>query len=198
MDYYCNICDKSINDKLRNKHNKTKRHYFMKNYVTNIYKYNDIVWGDVENILHENIVSHDNKLNEFKTYVSCQINDDVETNVYKNESDMRVVLPTFFEPFKTYDMGTLYVQIAGKMICKTICENLRSKYDINCTPDMKIRNLKIKFIFISRCSNMTYRYQLEQPKPMIESKMVEHIKNKSHEEQIIKYKLLTCKRNHLY
>ena len=192
MDYYCNVCDKTINNKPRNKHNKTKIHHSMKNYVTNIYNYYDIVWCDVENILHENIISQDNKFNEFKTYVSCQINDDVEIKVYKNESDMRVVLP----PFLGWDVGTLYVHVAGKMVCKTICENLRSKYDINCTPDMKIRNLTIKFI--SRYSNMTYRYQLEQPRPMIESKMVKHLKNKSYEEQINNYNFLTCKHNHLY
>ena len=91
---------------------------------------------------------------------------------------MRKVLPTFIELFKTlYEVGTLYVQIAGKMICKTICENLRSKYDINCTPDMKIRNLTIKFI--SRYRNMTFRYQLQHSRPMIESKIVKNIK-KSH------------------
>ena len=147
MDYYCNICDKTIINKPRNKHNKTKSLYFMKNYVTNIYNYNDIVWDDVENILHENIISHGNKFNEFKTCVSCKINDDVEINVYKNASDMSVVLPTWIEPFKTlYEVGALYVQSAGKMICKTICENLRSEYDIICTPDMKIRNQTIKFI----------------------------------------------------
>ena len=60
MEYYCNICDKTINHKSEYSHNKTKNHYFMKNYVTNLYNYNDIVWGDVENILHENIFSHDN------------------------------------------------------------------------------------------------------------------------------------------
>ena len=192
MRYYCNVCDKTIINKPRNKHNKTKSPYFMKTSVTNIYNYIDIVWGDVENIFHENIISHDNKFNEFKTYVSCQINDDVEVKVYKNESDMRVVLP----PFLGWDVGTLYVHVAGKMICKTICENLRSKYDINCTPDMKIRILTITFI--SRYSNMTFRYQLEQPRPMIKSKMIKHIKNKSHEEQISNYKFLTCKHNHLY
>ena len=79
--YYCIICDRSINDKPRNKHNKTKSYYFMKNYVTNIYIYNIIVWDDVENILHENIISHNNKFNEFKTYVSCKISDDLEINV---------------------------------------------------------------------------------------------------------------------
>ena len=42
MDYYRNICDKTINHKSKNKHN-TKRHYFMKNYMTVIYNYNGIV-----------------------------------------------------------------------------------------------------------------------------------------------------------
>ena len=95
MDYYCAICDRSINYKHRNKHDKTKRHYFMKNFVTNNYNYNNIIWGDVEKILHENIISHNNKFNEFKTYVSCKINDDVELKVYKNNSDMNLVLSTF-------------------------------------------------------------------------------------------------------
>ena len=66
MDYYCAICDRSVSDKHRNKHNKTKRQYFIKNFVTNIYKYNDTVWDDVEKILHENFNSHNNKFNEFK------------------------------------------------------------------------------------------------------------------------------------
>ena len=40
---------------------------------------------------------------------------------------------------------------------------------------------------------MTYRYQLEQPRPMIESKMVKYIKYKSHEEQINNYNFIACK-----
>ena len=71
--------------------------------------------------------------------MSCKINDDVEKKVYKNESDLRVLLPTFLE-------GTLYVHIAGEMICKNIRENLSSKYDINCNADMEIKNLTIKFV----------------------------------------------------
>ena len=54
----------------------------MKVYVTNTYNYNDIVWDDVEQILHENIISHNNKPNEFKIYVSYKINDDVEIKIY--------------------------------------------------------------------------------------------------------------------
>ena len=185
MDYYCAICDRSINYKHRNKHDKTKRHYFMKNFVTNIYNYNDIIWGDVEKILHENIISHNNKFNDFKTYVSCKINDDVELKVYKNNSDMNLVLSTFNEEEK------LYVHIAGEMICNGIRKNLCSKYNINCTPDMEIRNLTIKFV--SRYRNMTFRHQLQQPRSMLETKMVKHIKYMSYEEQSDKYNFLTCK-----
>ena len=191
MDFYCNICDKSINDKPRNKHNKTKRHHFMKKYVTNTYNYNDILWDDVEKILHENIISHNNKFNEFEIYVSCEINDVVEIKVYINEFHLHAVLPTFLDVYQLYEIGTTYVHIAGKMICKTIRENLSSKYGINCIPDMKIRNLTIKFV--SRYHNMTFRYQLQQPRPMIESKMVKHIKYLSHEVQTNNYNFLTCK-----
>ena len=138
MSYYCYICDKSINQKSKKRHNKTKRHYLMIKYVTNIYNYNDIAWDDVEKILHENIISHNSNFDEFKFYVSCKINDDVEIKVYKNHLDLRAILPTFLEPFETlYDVGTVYVQVAGKMICNNIRENLNSKYDNNCTPDME-------------------------------------------------------------
>ena len=125
--------------------------------------------------------------------MSCKINDDLEIKVYKNNFDLRAVLPTFIEPFKSKNikMGTLYVHIAGEMICNNFRENLISKYDINCTLDMEIRNLTIKFV--SRYRNMTFRHQLQQPRSMLETKMVKHIKYMSYEEQSDKYNFLTCK-----
>ena len=92
---------------------------------------------------------------------------------------MCVVLPTFLDVYSLYDGGTLYVHVAGKMICNNFRENLSSKYDINCAPDMKIRNLTIKFV--SRYSNMTYRYYMQQPRSMEVSRMVKHM---SHEEKM--------------
>ena len=40
---------------------------------------------------------------------------------------------------------------------------------------------------------MSYRYQLQQPKPMIKSKLINYIKYMSHEEQINNYNFSTCK-----
>ena len=45
--------------------------------------------------------------------MSCKINDDVEIKVYKDEFDLGVVLPTFTDVYAVYDMGTVYVQVAG-------------------------------------------------------------------------------------
>ena len=144
------ICDKTRSQIYKNRYKKTKRHFFMKNYVTETYNYNDIVRDDVELILHENIISHNNKFNEYKIYVSCKINDDVEIEVFKDEHDLCIVLHTFL------GVNTLYVHVASKMICNIIRENLCSRYDIICTPNMKIKNLTKKFV--SRYDNMTYNY----------------------------------------
>ena len=101
--------------------------------MTNTYNYNDIVWVDVEHILHENIISHKNKFNEFEIFVSCKINNDVEIKVNKAGHDLCVALHTFL------GVDTLYVHVAGKMICNIIRENLSSGRDGKCTPDMKIK-----------------------------------------------------------
>ena len=153
----------------------------MKNYVTNIYNYSDIIWSDVEYIHRENIIIHKNKFNEFRIYVLCKKNNNVKINVYKSSFELHALLPIFLPEYKFYDVGTLYIQIADKMICETFCENPRSKYDINCTPDMKIRNLRIKSV--SRYDNMTFRYQIEQPRRILETNMIKHIKNMVEEEQ---------------
>ena len=158
--FYCEICDKTIDHKSKNRHNKTKRHYFMENYV--------------EQVLHENIFSHNNKFNELKIYLSCKINDDVEIKVYKDENDLCVVLDTLL------GVDTLYVHVASEKICNIIRKNVSSRCDVNFTPDMKIKNVTKKIV--SRCGNMTYRYYLQQPRQMIETKMVKHVKNMSENE----------------
>ena len=157
----------------------------MKNYVTNISNYNDIVLGDVEKILHENIISHNNKYNDFKIIVSCKVNDDIEIEVFKTHLHLCALV----YPFTGID--TLYVHIAGKKISNIIRENLTSRCNIKCTHNMYIKNLSIKFI--SRHGNMTYRHQLEQPRSILVSKIVKHIKYMSHEEQVNNYNFLTSK-----
>ena len=101
-------------------------------------------------------------------FLSCKINDDLEIEVYRDEHNLCIVLHTFL------GVDTLYVNVASKMVWNIIQENLCSRYDINCTPDMN-KNLSVKIV--SRYDNMTYRYYMQQPRQMIETKMVKHVKN---------------------
>ena len=117
--------------------------------------------------------------------MSCKINDDVEIEVNKDEHDLCVVLHIFL------DVDTFYVHVASKMICNVIRETLSSRYDINCTPDKKLKNLTIKFV--SLYDIKTYRYYMQQPRQMIETEMVKHGKNLSQEEKFFNYNLITCK-----
>ena len=114
----------------------------------------------------------------------CKINDDVETKANKDEHILCVVFHTFL------GVNTFCVQVASKMICIIIRENLSSRCDINCTPDLKIKNLTKKFV--SPYDNMTYRYYMQQPRQMRETKMVKHVK-KMPEEEIDNYSFLTYK-----
>ena len=156
----------------------------MKKYVTKIYNYFDNVWGDVEKILHEKIISHNNKFNEYKIFVSCKINDDIEIEVYKNGHDLRALLYLFLVS------DTLYVHVAGKMICNIFRDVLSSTYNIKPTCDMPLKNMSINFI--SRYDNMTFRHQPQQPRPMIESKMIKYIKYMSEDEQSNNYNFINC------
>ena len=158
----------------------------MKNSETNTYNYKDNVWEDVEKTLHENNFSHNNKFIGFKFFVSCKENDDIEKSVYKDEHELCVVLHTFL------GVKTLYVHVAGEMICNIIRENLSSRYDIHCTPDTKIKN--VTKTFVSGYYNMAYRYQLQQPRPMMESEMVKHKKYVPHEEKTNIYNVITYKK----
>ena len=90
------------------------------------------------------------------------------------------------------DGDTLYVHVAGKMICNIIRKNLSSQRGFNCTPDMKTKNLTRNFV--SRYSKMTHRYYMQQPRPIIETKMVKQVKDMSEEEKNINYNFLTYKR----
>ena len=164
MRFYCEMCDKTINRRSRNRHNKTNRHDFMKNDVTNIYNYNATVLDDIEDIFHEKIINHNNNIDEFETKVICKINDDIEIKFYKSQLDLHALM----FPFSVKD--TLYVHVAGKTIYGDIWEVLSAAYIINPVADILIKILSIEFI--SRYKNLTFRYQLLQPRTILESKMI--------------------------
>ena len=46
MDYYCEICDKTIKNKSKTKHHKSKNHLHMKSYIRDEHIVGDVYWKD--------------------------------------------------------------------------------------------------------------------------------------------------------
>ena len=73
--YYCQDCDKHINQKVKQKHIKSKSHLYMYyNFVTNKYNIGDVYWGGIENIIHEYIKENSTKFYAFTILVRCKLN----------------------------------------------------------------------------------------------------------------------------
>ena len=53
MDYYCDICDKTIKRKSKTKHIKSKNHLHMKSYVREKHTIGDVYWKDFYKVIRE-------------------------------------------------------------------------------------------------------------------------------------------------
>ena len=62
MEYYCNICCKTIKHKSKKKHINSKKHIFLSPHVTNRYQINNPKHDEIEDILEKNIKEHTKKL----------------------------------------------------------------------------------------------------------------------------------------
>ena len=53
MDYYCEICDKTIKNKSKTSHLKSKNHLYMKTYVRDEHIVGDVVWKDFYRVIRD-------------------------------------------------------------------------------------------------------------------------------------------------
>ena len=75
MDYYCEICDKTIKNKSKTKHHKSKNHLHMKSYVREEHIVGDIYWKDFYRVIHSYVDINRKKFPVFKTVVRCKLFD---------------------------------------------------------------------------------------------------------------------------
>ena len=52
MDYFCDICDKTIKRKSKTKHLKSKNHLHMKSYIREVHNVGDVYWKDFYRVIH--------------------------------------------------------------------------------------------------------------------------------------------------
>ena len=173
MDYYCDICDKTIRRKSKTKHIRSKSHLYMSSYVKQKHTIGNVYWKDFEKILRDYVDGNRLKFPVFKTLIECELYD--ENIKFQSKST----------PLYSFDNdGSYHIS----RLCKEISRCIRHRAKIirkELFPETIIKNLSI--IFYSYYYVMTPRYRLQQPRRILESKLFKHITNLSDFEKNDKY-----------
>ena len=73
MMYYCKICDKTIKNKSKTKHLKSKNHLHMKSYIRDEHIVGDVYWKDFYRVIRSYVDINRKKFPIFKTVVRCKL-----------------------------------------------------------------------------------------------------------------------------
>ena len=173
--YYCQDCDKNINRKFKH-HKKTKAHsntYY--NFVTNKYNIGDVFWSDFEKTIYEYMKENRTKFYAFCIVVRCKLNnEDISVSVDGNEVDVPL--------YRFDDCG---------WVCYRYCKSKKIRdYIFHCA---MLRNNKldsssiisnVTITLFPNYKSMTVEHKLRQPRRILESELLKHIKNLSYDDKI--------------
>ena len=182
---HCQSCDKNISQKFIKKHNKSKSHlYFHNNFVINKYYIEDLLWKDFENIIRDYINDYNNKFNSFSILVKFQLNkEDIIISVDNIDGEVPL--------YKFKNIGWVYYKYCqSKKIGDFVFHTARLK-NINLESTSMINNVMISII--AKYKTMKRNYLLQQPRSILESKILKNIHNKNFIDKISKYYFLSKK-----
>ena len=170
---YCYSCDKNISQKFIKKHNKSKSHlYFYNNFVINRYYIGDVLWNDFQNIIRDYINEYNNKFNSFSILVNFQLN---KENMTISIDNIERQIPLY--KFKT-SRWVYYKFCQSKKVRDFVFHNATLK-NIKLESSSIINNV-ILTIF-SKYKTIKRNHLLNQPRPILESKIIKHIHNSKFE-----------------
>ena len=182
---YCHSCDKNISQKFMKKHNKSKTHlYFHNNFVINKYHIGDVLWKDFENIIRDYINEYNSKFNSFSILVKFQLNNE---NMSISVDNIEEEIPLY----KFKNIGWVYYKYRqSKKIRDYVFHNAKLK-NINLESTSIINNVMISIF--SKYKTMKRNYLLQQPRLILESKILKNIHSKNFIDKISKYYFLSKK-----
>ena len=181
MDYFCDICDKTIKRKSKTRHIKSKSHLHMKSYIREKHTIGDVYWKDFYRVIREYVDTNRLKFPIFKTLVKCTVFGE-DLVIWYDKTKKRLIRYGFGDEVFHY----LYP------VCEEILNRIRGRVlmkEEKLSLETVIENLSITFY--SYYYIMTPRHRLEQPRKLLESKLLKHITNlNDDDEKNIKYGFL--------
>ena len=180
MDYFCDICDKTIKRKSKTRHIKSKSHLHMKSYIREKHTIGNVYWKDFYRVIREYVDTNRLKFPIFKTLVKCDLFGE-NLVIWYDKTKKRLIKYGFGDEVFHY----LYP------VCEEILNRIRRCVLIRgekLSLETIIKNISITFY--SYYYIMVPRYILEQPRKVLESKLLKHITNLNDSEKNNKYSFL--------
>ena len=183
--FYCQHCDKSFNNKFKQKHIKSKNHLYMyNNIVFNKHNIGNIPFSDLENIVHQYITKYNTKFDSFSILVKCNLYGE-DINISINNRNDSILLCKFKE------IGSVFYEYTQSKKVKDYVYQYALYEDIKLDSNSIINNLTITIF--SEYYSMKSKHQLQQPRPVLESKILKHTNDLSYTELVRKYPFLVRK-----
>ena len=182
---YCDCCHKYISKKFIKKHNKSKTHsYFCNNFVINKYNIGSVLWKDFENIIQYYINDFNAKFNSFSILLNFKLdNENMSISIDKIEGQV----PLY--KFKT--IGWVYYKFSqSKKVRDFVFHNAILK-NTNLEPSSIINNVIL--IIFSKYKTRKRNHLLNQPRSILESKILKHVHNTDFRDKLTKYFFLSKK-----
>ena len=175
---YCHSCDKNISKKFIKKHNKSKTHlYFHNNFVINKYYIGDVLWKDFENIIHDYINEYNNKFYSFSVLINFQLNNE---NMSISIDNIEGQIPLY----KIKGCGWIYYRFCQSKKARDFVFAQATLKNIELESSSIINNV-ILTIF-SKYKTIKRNQLLNQPRPILESKVLKHIHNSKFSDKLTK------------
>ena len=182
---YCHSCDKYISQKFIKKHNKSKTHlYFHNNFVINKYHIGDVLWKDFENIIHDYINDYNDKFYSFSILINFQLNNE-NMSISIDNIDGEVPL------YKFKNIGWIYYKF---------CQSKKARDYVFSQAILKTKNLEstsiinnVSLTIFSKYKTMKRNHLLNQPRSILESKILKQIHNSDFSDKLSKYYFLSKK-----
>ena len=180
---YCHCCDKIISQKIIKKHNKAKTHlYFYNNFVINKYYIGDVLWKDFQNIIRDYINDYNNKFNSFSIVVHFQLN---KKNMSISIDNIEGEIPLY----KYKNSGRIYYKF---------CQSKKLGDFVFHTATIKNKKLESTSIInnviltiFSKYKTIKRNHLLNQPRTILESKILKYFHNSNFRDKLTKYYFLS-------
>ena len=179
-EYYCDICYKTIKRKSKTKHTNSKSHSDMSNYIRKVHYVGDIYWGDFEKIFYYYIEENRRRFPVFKILIECELYNE---NIKFQTKSMRL--------YSFNKAGFYHIFNVDKKI-RNYIHHRANVMEKELYPDTIIKNMSITFD--SNYYIMAPKYRFQQPRRILESKLLKHISKLDDLEKKNKYNFLS----HIY